>query len=70
MRIYQDGTCRYNGQAYATLHEALAALWQQNSGGRRGYTIELNSDYFRDAVGYLKEIDEKEETISLFDMIG
>lgn len=38
--------------------------------GRRGYTIELNSDYFRDAVGYLKEIDEKEETISLFDMIG
>lgn len=33
MRIYQDGTCRYNGQAYATLHEALAALWQQNKGG-------------------------------------
>ena len=38
--------------------------------GRRGYTIELNNDYFRDAVGYLKETDEKEETISLFDMIG
>ena len=38
--------------------------------GRRGYTIELNNDYFRDAVGYLKEMDEKEETISLFDMIG
>lgn len=38
--------------------------------GRRGYTIELNNDYFRDAVGYLKELDEKEETISLFDMIG
>ena len=38
--------------------------------GRRGYTIELNNDYFRDAVGYLKEMDEKEEAISLFDMIG
>lgn len=38
--------------------------------GRRGYTIELNNDYFRDAVGYLKEMDEKEETISLFDLIG
>lgn len=38
--------------------------------GRHGYTIELNNDYFRDAVGYLKELDEKEETISLFDMIG
>lgn len=38
--------------------------------GRRGYTIELNNDYFRDAVGYLKEFEEKEETISLFDMIG
>lgn len=38
--------------------------------GRRGYTIELNNDYFRDAVGYLKEFDEKDETISLFDMIG
>lgn len=38
--------------------------------GRRGYIIELNGDYFRDAVGYLKELDEKDETISLFDMIG
>lgn len=37
---------------------------------RRGYTIELNNDYFRDAVGYLKEFEEKEETLSLFDMIG
>ena len=38
--------------------------------GRRGYTIELNNDYFRDAVGYLKEFETKEETLSLFDMIG
>ena len=38
--------------------------------GRKGYTIELNSDYFRDAVGYLKELDEKDETISIFDLIG
>lgn len=37
--------------------------------GRRGYTIELNNDYFRDAVGYLKEFEAKEETISLFDIV-
>lgn len=38
--------------------------------GRKGYSIELNGDYFRDAVGYLKELDEREETISLFDLLG
>ena len=38
--------------------------------GRKGYTIELNNDYFRDAVGYLKEFEEKDETISLFDLVG
>lgn len=38
--------------------------------GRRGYTIELNSDYFRDAVGYLRELEERDETISLFDLMG
>lgn len=37
--------------------------------GRRGYTIELNNDYFRDAVGYLKELDERDDTISLFDLL-
>lgn len=37
--------------------------------GRRGYTVELNNDYFRDAVGYLKELDEMEENFSLFDFI-
>ena len=37
--------------------------------GRRGYTIELNNDYFRDAVGYLKAEDEKLETLSLFDLM-
>lgn len=37
--------------------------------GRKGYTIELNNDYFRDAVGYLKERDETEENFSLFDVI-
>ena len=39
--------------------------------GRRGYTIELNNDYFRDAVGYLKEYEEQDETtISMFDLLG
>lgn len=37
--------------------------------GRQGYTIELNDGYFRDAVGYLKEQDDKEESISLFDLM-
>ena len=37
--------------------------------GRRGYTIELNNDYFRDAVGYLKAEDDKLETVSLFDLM-
>ena len=38
--------------------------------GRRGYTIELNDGYFRDAVGYLKEYEEEDRNISLFDLIG
>lgn len=37
--------------------------------GRRGYGIELNPDYFRDGVGYLKESEEKLETPTLFDFI-
>lgn len=40
--------------------------------GRKGYTIELNNDYFRDAVGYLREYEEHqiETNFSLFDLIG
>lgn len=38
--------------------------------GRRGYTIELNNSYFRDAVGYLKAEEENLETPTLFDMLG
>lgn len=38
--------------------------------GRRGYGIELNPDYFRDGVGYLKEEEQKGEQISLFDFCG
>lgn len=37
--------------------------------GRRGYTIELNNGYFRDAVGYLKEYEQEDMNISLFDLI-
>lgn len=37
--------------------------------GRKGYSIELNPDYFRDAVGYLKSEDEKEEQVTLFDLM-
>lgn len=38
--------------------------------GRRGYTVELNCDYFRDAVGYLQEHDRKNDNFSLFDLVG
>lgn len=37
---------------------------------RRGMMTELNGDYFRDAVGYLREQEQTEDTISLFDIIG
>ena len=37
--------------------------------GRKGYSIELNPDYFQDAVGYLKSEDEKEEQVTLFDLM-
>lgn len=37
---------------------------------RRGYTIELNNDYFRDAVGYLRDYEDKScQTMSLFDLM-
>lgn len=38
--------------------------------GRKGYGIELNSDYFRDGVGYLKSAEDEVETPTLFDFIG
>lgn len=38
--------------------------------GRRGYTIELNADYFRDAVRYLEAEEAKVEQPTLFDLIG
>lgn len=37
--------------------------------GRKGRMSELNSDYFRDAVGYLREQENQEGTISLFDLM-
>ena len=39
--------------------------------GRKGYTIELNNDYFRDAVGYLQEYEANDgDVITLFDLLG
>lgn len=37
--------------------------------GRRGYGIELNTDYFRDGAGYLKAEDEKQDMPTLFDLV-
>lgn len=44
---------------------------EANKAGRRGYVIELNTDYFRDAVGYLQEYEasKKKDMVSLFDLI-
>lgn len=38
--------------------------------GRKGWTCELNSDYFRDSLGYLKAVDEDVKVPSLFDFFG
>lgn len=39
--------------------------------GRKGYTIELNNDYFRDAVGYLKEYEDTDDAaVTMFDLLG
>jgi DNA modification methylase len=37
--------------------------------GRRGYTIELNNDYFRDSVGYLQAEEAKYDQPTLFDFL-
>nr|DAU98180.1 MAG TPA: Helicase of the snf2 rad54 family [Caudoviricetes sp.] len=37
--------------------------------GRRGYGIELNPDYFRDGVGYLKAAEEEVSAPTLFDFM-
>ena len=38
--------------------------------GRRGYGIELNTDYFRDGVGYLDAAEREVTSPTLFDFIG
>lgn len=38
--------------------------------GREGLGIELNPDYFRDGVGYLKEADAERDVPTLFDLLG
>ncbi len=37
---------------------------------RRGAGIELNSDYFRDGLGYLQEAEAERDAPTLFDLIG
>lgn len=38
--------------------------------GRYGYGVELNTDYFRDGVGYLKAAEEQIDMPTLFDLIA
>ena len=37
--------------------------------GRYGIGTELNADYFRDSVGYLKSTDEVTDQLTLFDLM-
>ncbi len=37
--------------------------------GRRGMGIELNSEYFRDGVKYLREVESKVASLTLFDLL-
>ena len=37
--------------------------------GRRGMGIELNSEYFRDGVKYLREVESKVASPTLFDLL-
>ncbi|MDO4168242.1 MAG: DNA methyltransferase [Eubacteriales bacterium] len=37
--------------------------------GRKGYGIELSTDYFRDGVGYLQEVENEKQSPALFDFI-
>ncbi len=37
---------------------------------RKGYGIELNADYFRDGVGYLKSVEEQYDAPTLFDFVS
>lgn len=38
--------------------------------GRYGIGIELNTDYFRDGLGYLRQADTQLDAPTLFDFIG
>ena len=38
--------------------------------GRYGIGVELNTDYFRDGVAYLKEADMQQGVFTLFDLLG
>lgn len=38
--------------------------------GRYGIGVELNTDYFRDGVAYLKEADMEQGVFTLFDLLG
>ena len=38
--------------------------------GRYGIGVELNSDYFRDGVGYLRDVDAENDTVTLFDFMA
>ena len=37
--------------------------------GRRGWATELNPDYFRDGVGYLKALEDEQDAPTLFDLM-
>lgn len=59
--------CKHFSKAKGSALVALEAI----KAGRKGYTIELNNDYFRDAVGYLKEYEDTDDAaVTMFDLLG
>lgn len=49
-------------------HQRVSVLWALR-GGRRGKGVELNTDYFRDGVGYLESADAERDAPTLFDLL-
>lgn len=74
-RKMNDGTIEkmIEEQMEKAVKTALDDVFGYSGNGRKllkGYGIELNSDYFRDGVGYLQEAERDILTPTLFDFLG
>lgn len=66
-RLCTDGTKNACSMLYAAAWRAARAMGYKKL---VTYTIELNNDYFRDAVGYLKEFEDNDaDAVTMFDLL-